>query len=79
MMLQAYTWTRVAASDLRSRMHDRFVELFRTETGATAAEYALLIALIAVAIIAGAAFLGTSVNDKLQETGDAVVNAPAVP
>jgi len=75
MLLQAYTWVRVATGDLRSRMHDRFT----SETGATAAEYALLVTLIAVAIIIGANFLGESVNTRLSDTGTAVVNAPAVP
>jgi pilus assembly protein Flp/PilA len=56
-------------------MHDRFTDLVGSETGATAAEYALLVALIAVAIIAGAAFLGDSINTKLNDTGTAVNGA----
>lgn len=79
MLLQAYTWVRVATGDLRTRMHDRFAAMVGDETGATAAEYALLVTLIAVAIIIGASFLGDSVNTRLSDTGTAVVNAPAVP
>ena len=39
------------------------------EDGATAAEYAVLIALIAAVIFAGAALLGTNVNTKLSTFG----------
>lgn len=75
MLLRAHTWVRVAVGDFRSHMHDRFTDLVGSETGATAAEYALLVALIAVAIIAGAAFLGDSINTKLNDTGTAVNGA----
>ncbi len=40
----------------------RFV---RDETGATMAEYALLIAVIALVAVAGAKTLGTNLNNKL--------------
>jgi pilus assembly protein Flp/PilA len=40
----------------------------RTE-GATAAEYALLVALIAVAIIVAVRFLGTSISSVFNKTG----------
>ena len=45
------------------------------EEGATAAEYALLVALIAVAIIVGARALGVSINDKLQGVADTISGA----
>ena len=38
------------------------------DTGATAIEYALLAALIGVAMIAGAATLGNSLNNSFQNT-----------
>ena len=44
---------------------EKLIRFFKDEEGATAAEYALLIALIAVAIIAGATLLGTNINAKL--------------
>jgi pilus assembly protein Flp/PilA len=72
MLLRAHTFVRVAIGDLRSRMHDRLVELTRSEVGATAAEYALLVALIAVALVAGAWFLGSNINTKLNDTGTCV-------
>jgi pilus assembly protein Flp/PilA len=50
-------------------------ERFSEEGGATAAEYALLVALIAVAIIAGARFLGSAINNKLSNVGTTVTNA----
>ena len=44
----------------------RFIE---DEGGASMVEYALLVALIAVVVIAGALFLGTAINDKFSEVG----------
>ena len=42
------------------------------EEGATAVEYALMVALIAVVIIAAVTFLGVATSDKYQQVGDAV-------
>jgi len=39
------------------------------EEGASMVEYALLVALIAVVVIAAALFLGTEINDKFSEVG----------
>jgi pilus assembly protein Flp/PilA len=72
MLLQAHTYVRVAIADLRSRMHDRFLDLLGSEEGATAAEYALLVSLIAIAIILGATALGNSVNARLDDTATRV-------
>jgi pilus assembly protein Flp/PilA len=44
---------------------EKLIRFFKDEEGATAAEYALLVALIAVAIIGGAYALGTNINTKL--------------
>ena len=44
-----------------SKLVARFV---KDESGATAIEYGLIAALIAVAIIAGAGALGTAINNK---------------
>jgi pilus assembly protein Flp/PilA len=77
MLLRAHTYVRVAIGDLRSRMHDRLVDLTRSEVGATAAEYALLVSLIAVVLVAGAFILGNAINDRLTDTGDCINNAPA--
>jgi len=43
--------------------------------GATAAEYALLVALIAVAIITAVKFLGTSISGVFTKTGSTLSNA----
>ncbi len=40
------------------------------EEGASMVEYALLVALIAVVVIAAALFLGTESNDKFSEVGN---------
>ena len=41
----------------------------KDEQGASMVEYALLVALIAVVVIAAALFLGTEINDKFSEVG----------
>jgi Flp pilus assembly pilin Flp len=76
MLLQAYTFVRVTGGDFRSRVHDRFVELTHSETGATAAEYALLVSLIAIVIVIGAFALGNAINDRLGDTATCVGGAP---
>jgi Flp pilus assembly pilin Flp len=76
MLLQAYTFVRVTGGDFRSRVHDRFVELTHSETGATAAEYALLVSLIAIVIVVGAFALGNAINDRLGDTATCVGGAP---
>jgi pilus assembly protein Flp/PilA len=68
LLLQAYTYLGVGIANVRSRVHDRFVEVIRSESGATAAEYALLVSLIAIAIILGATHLGNSINTRLDDT-----------
>jgi pilus assembly protein Flp/PilA len=45
-----------------------------SEEGATAVEYALMVALIAVVIIVAVTMLGTATSDKFQQVGDAVAS-----
>ena len=47
----------------------------KDESGATAIEYGLIAALIAVAIIAGAGALGTAINEKFTTISTEVKNA----
>jgi Flp pilus assembly pilin Flp len=79
MLLAAYTHVRVVAADLRSRMHDRFVELTKSEVGASAAEYALLVSLIAIVIVVGAFALGNAINDRLDTTADCIGGPAGAP
>jgi Flp pilus assembly pilin Flp len=58
----------------RARHIRRRAVFARSRRGATAVEYALLIALIGIAIIAGAKLVGTSANGQLTDAGDAVVS-----
>ena len=44
--------------------------LVKDEKGATMVEYALLVALIAVVVIAAALFLGQQISDKFSEVGN---------
>jgi pilus assembly protein Flp/PilA len=50
-----------------SKLFARFV---KDESGATAIEYGLIAALIALAIIIGAGNLGTTLNEKFQGVAD---------
>ncbi len=47
----------------------RFIQ---DEEGASMVEYALLVALIAVVVIAAALFLGNQISEKFSEVGDTV-------
>lgn len=54
------------------RIAARMQQLLGSEDGATAIEYALMVALIAMVIIAAVAFLGQSTNLLYQDVGNAV-------
>jgi pilus assembly protein Flp/PilA len=72
MLRQAYTFVNVGLAHARSVMHERVAELVGSEAGATAAEYALLVSLIAIAIIVGATNLGHSINTRLDNTATTI-------
>ncbi len=44
------------------------------DRGASMVEYALLVALIAVVVIAAALFLGEEISEKFSEVGDTIAN-----
>jgi pilus assembly protein Flp/PilA len=50
-------------------------KFFRDEEGATAVEYGLMVALIAVVIITAVQTLGTNLNTKFQSAATGVANA----
>ena len=52
----------------------RVMQRLGSEEGATAIEYALMVALIAVVIILAVTFLGIATSDKFQQVGDAVAS-----
>jgi pilus assembly protein Flp/PilA len=47
-----------------------FARFVKNESGATAIEYGLIAALIALAIMAGAGALGNSLDDKFNDLAD---------
>jgi pilus assembly protein Flp/PilA len=67
MFLRMFTGAQTWMSGLRTRMQE--------EGGATAVEYALMIALIAAVIIVAVTFIGTSASDKFSSVGNAVNGA----
>jgi pilus assembly protein Flp/PilA len=54
---------------------ERIKNFFKDESGATAVEYGLLVALIAVVIIGAVTTLGTNLSDKFDEVARGVANA----
>jgi pilus assembly protein Flp/PilA len=53
----------------------RIKNFFKDESGATAVEYGLMVALIAVVIIGAVRLLGENLNDTFTAAGDAVGGA----
>lgn len=67
MFLRLYTGAQAWWSDLKSRASE--------EGGATAVEYALMVALIAAVIIGAVTFLGTQSQSKFNTVGTAIQGA----
>jgi pilus assembly protein Flp/PilA len=67
MILQLMTGVQAWFADFKLRAQD--------ERGATAVEYALMVALIAVVIIGAVTLLGTASKDKFTEVKDAVAGS----
>ena len=58
-------------------MKKKLISCFKDEDGIETIEYALIAALIAIAVIAGATFLGGEVNEIYSEVGSVLdANAP---
>jgi len=55
-------------------MH-KLINFLQDEEGATAVEYGLMVALIAVVIISGVVVIGTSLSDKFNEVAVEVGSA----
>lgn len=56
---------------------EKLIRFFKDEEGATAVEYGLMVALIAVVIITAVALLGTNLSTKFANVATAVGNAGA--
>jgi pilus assembly protein Flp/PilA len=67
MFLRVYTGVTTWWNDLKARAEE--------EGGATAVEYALMVALIAVVIIAAVTFLGKAASNQFSTVGSAVNGA----
>ena len=67
MFLRVYTGVSAWWNELRSRALE--------EGGATAVEYALMVALIAIVVVAAVAFLGKAASNKFSTIGSGVNNA----
>ena len=58
--------------DVFNYVRIRLVAMAKTERGASAVEYGLLVALIAIAIIAGATLLGGKLNTMFTKTANSL-------
>ena len=67
MFLRLYTGTQIWWTDLKSRASE--------EGGATAVEYALMVALIAAVIIAAVTTLGTNAKNQFTTVGNSIAGA----
>jgi pilus assembly protein Flp/PilA len=67
MILQLMTGVQTWFADLKLRAQD--------ERGATAVEYALMVALIAVVIIGAVTLIGTSARDKFNDVGNSIAGS----
>jgi pilus assembly protein Flp/PilA len=67
-MIQKYT-------DLELRVRELAAKIAQREEGATAVEYGLMVALIAVVIIGGVTVLGTNIDNTFSEVADSVAGA----
>ena len=63
-MLTLFCKAQAAWLSFRSR--------FENEDGVIATEYIIMLVLVALAIIAGATYLGIQINNKLSSAGDSV-------
>jgi len=60
-------------------MQNLFTRFIEDESGATAIEYGLIAALIAVGMITGAKAVGDKVNGRFQDVADTIDAAPSNP
>ena len=54
---------------------NQIIKFGKSEKGATAVEYGLMVALIAVVIIAAVSFVGTSTSEKYSMVGNTIHSA----
>lgn len=67
-MLRLYVKAQLA----RRALVDRIAGVLRNDKGATVSEYALVLALVTVAVIGVLSSLGTTLSDKINEVKTAI-------
>jgi pilus assembly protein Flp/PilA len=53
----------------------KFIKMFRDKRGASAAEYALILAIVGAAIALAAVFLGAQIGSAINDAGSCISNA----
>ena len=66
-MLRSYTGLAIWWADLKQRISE--------DRGATAVEYALMVALIAIVIILAVTFIGESASSKFSQVGSGIAGS----
>ena len=56
-----------------------FIEMLRDESGASAAEYALILAIVTTGIAGAAVALGTAIDTAIMDAVDCISNAGCTP
>lgn len=74
-MKVGYVLSRTAEEPRVKSLAQRIVVWIETETGASLVEYALLVALIAVAAFAAVAFFGVSVGSSVDDSASKIDSA----
>ena len=54
-----------------------FINMLKDQSGASAAEYALILAIVGAGIAAAAFYLGGAISDSLEATGDEITACTA--
>jgi pilus assembly protein Flp/PilA len=57
---------------MEGKMIKKFMKFIKDEDGVTSVEYAVMAALIALVVIAGATILGDNTNDTFERVGAAI-------
>jgi pilus assembly protein Flp/PilA len=73
-MVNFFNINKIKQKERKKKM-EKLIKFFKDEEGATAVEYGLMVALIAVVIIIAVALLGTNLSTKFNNVATAVGTA----
>ena len=65
---------RESAPEQKGTTMNMLVKLWNDESGASAAEYALILAIVGTGIVGAAIFLGGAISTAMSDAGDCIAN-----